>query len=331
MPVSKPSAKTPRKTPAAKEPAPAKTVAKPAAKKPAEKKTAKPAVKKPAEKKTAKPAVKKAPATKAPATKETATKETATKPAAKKPTAPTVSKASQTAASSAKVWRIKVLCVAGPYWDADGPDICLRTIDLLDNSSLYDLHAAILESVHFEEHDESVFTFFTAANFRGRRTYLGDGRPLTPDTDIEAFEDIPLATALPADPKQFLFYVFDADDPWVFLVGREPTTRPPSPHEFYPFVRDELNNGPDPVQNGDGLDDFADADEGAEFGELRRDFRRHRREREESGLDDYDDDSDGFGFSGGFPPDDGFFSGDDGDGSYFDDPSDDDGDDGDDW
>ena len=295
MPVSKPSAKTPRKTPAANK-APAKTVAKPAAKKPAEK------------------------------------KDTAAKPAAKKSAAPVTSKASQAATSSAKVWRIKVLCVAGPYWDADGPDVCLRTIDLLDNSSLYDLHAAILESVHFEEHDESVFTFFTAANFRGRRTYLGDGKPLTPDTDIEAFEDIPLATALPTDPKQFLFYVFDADDPWVFLVGREPTTRPPSPHEFYPFVRDELNNGPDPVQNGDGLDDFADADEGAEFSELRRDFRRHRREREESGLDDYDDDSDGFGFSGGFPPDDGFFSDDDGDGSYYDDPSDeDDGDDGDDW
>ena len=314
MPVSKPSAKKPRKAPAAKKPAPAKTVAKPAAKKQAEKKTAKPAVKK------------------APAKKEPAKKGAVAKPDAKKSAAPAASKASQAATSSAKVWRIKVLCVAGPYWDADGPDVCLRTIDLLDNSSLYDLHAAILESVHFEEHDESVFTFFTAANFRGRRPYLGDGKPLTPATDIEAFEDIPLATALPTDPRQFLFYVFDADDPWVFLVGREPTTRAPSPHEFYPFVRDELNNGPDPVQNGDGLDDFADADEGAEFNELRRDFRRHRREREESGLDDYDDDSDGFGFSGGFPSDDGFFSGDDGDGSYFDDPSDgDDGDDGDDW
>ena len=241
-------------------------------------------VKKPADK----PAEKaKKTTAKKPSAKTTAEKRPAAKAAVPEP-AQAAAKAAETKASAAKVWRLKVLCVAGPYWDADGPDVCLRTIDVLDNCSLYDLHAAILESVHFEEHDESVFTYFTAPNYRARRTYLGDGSPLSARTPIELFEDIALADALPTEPKRFLFYVFDADDPWVFLVIREPLTRDPSPHEFYPFVRDELNNGPDPVQNDDGLDDFADADEGAEFNELRRDFRRRRREREESGMDDYD-------------------------------------------
>lgn len=248
-----------------------------------------------------------------------------TKPA--KPTPP--------ASPSATVWRLKVLCIAGPWWDSD--DVCVRTIDVLDNSTLYDLHAAILESVHFEEHDESVFTFFTAMDFRGRRTYLGDGQPLTHHTDIEQFEDIPLATALPKGGRQFLYYVFDADDPWVFLIGRDNSTRPPSPHEFYPYVRDELNRGPDPVQHGDGLDDFADADEGAEFHELREDFRRHRREREESGLDedglnddgDFEDGDEGEGFV----DDDGFFFDDEDDEEDGDEDGgeDDDGDDDDGW
>ena len=201
--------------------------------------------------------------------------------------------------SAAAVWRLKVLCIAGPYWDSD--DVCVRTIDVLDTCSLYDLHAAILESVHFEEHEESVFTFFTAMDFRGRRTYLGDSKPLTHETDIEAFEDIPLATALPSGGRQFLYYVFDADDPWVFLIGREPAARVPSPHEFYPSIHDELNRGPDPIQYGDGLDDFADADEGEEFNELREDFRRRRREREESGLDDDELDDDESGVPGVFP------------------------------
>ncbi len=185
---------------------------------------------------------------------------------------------------SPPIWRLRVLCVAGPYWDSD--DTCLRAIDVPEGISLYDLHAAILESVHFEEHDESVFTFFTARDYRGRRTYLGDGEPLTHETDIELFEDVALSSVLPSDGKSFLYYVFDADDPWVFLIGREPEPRAPSPHEFYPLVRDELNIGPDPTQHGDGLDDFADADEGAEFDDLRREFRRQRRVREESGLDD---------------------------------------------
>lgn len=176
--------------------------------------------------------------------------------------------------------------MAGPYWDTDGSDVCVRTIDVLDSTSLYDLHAAILESVHFEEHDESVFTFFTAMDHRGRRTYLGDGKPLSKETNIECFEDIPLANALPSGGRQFLFYVFDADDPWVFLIGRDPATRASSPHEFYPLVRDELNRGPDPIQHGDGLDDFADVDEGEEFHELQGEFRKQRKVREESDLDE---------------------------------------------
>lgn len=206
----------------------------------------------------------------------------ATKPAAAaKPAKKSVPKPESAAK---EVWRLKVLCVAGPSWD--GSETCIRTIDVRSDSSLYDLHAAILESVHFEEHDESVFTYFTAANYRGRRTYLADGQPLTHNTDTDVFEDLPLADALPAEAGRYLYYVFDADDPWVFLIGRQPGSRPPSVHEFYPYVRDELNEGPDPIQHGDGLDDFADAEEGEEFNDLRDRFRAQRRAREESGMED---------------------------------------------
>ena len=253
---------TARNTPssASRKPAAKKSVPKqsPVAKKPAA--AAKKCVTKPA------PAAKKpAPAAKKPA------------PAAKKPVP-------KPEPAAKEVWRLKVLCVAGPSWD--GSETCIRTIDVRSDSSLYDLHAAILESVHFEEHDESVFTYFTAANYRGRRTYLADGLPLTHGTDTDVFEDLLLADALPAESGRYLYYVFDADDPWVFLIGRQPGSRKPSVHEFYPYVRDELNEGPDPIQHGDGLDDFADADEGEEFNDLRDRFRAQRRAREESGLED---------------------------------------------
>lgn len=223
-----------------------------------------------------------APAKAAP--KKVASAKTTPKKAAPTKTTPKVV-STKSVDSTPQVWRLKVLCVAGPYWDSS--DTCIRTIDVRDDCSLYDLHAAILESVHFEEHEDSVFTYFTARNYRGRRTYLADGQPLTPQTDTEPFEDLRLADALPAiGSGSFLYYVFDALDPWVFLIGREPGSRAPSPHEFYPFVRDELNDGADPSQHADGLDDFADAEEGEEFNDLRERFRDQRRQREESGLDD---------------------------------------------
>ena len=278
VPSAKPApAQKPAPTPVKKAAAAKKTVdsAKPAsAKKPEPAPAKKPA----ATKKTA-PAKKPAAPVKAASAKKPAPAPVKKAATAKKTAAP-----AKPAPADHEIWRLKVLCVAGPYWD--GSDTCIRTIDVRDDCSLYDLHTAILESVHFEEHDESVFTYFTAVNYRGRRTYLADGQSLTPQTDTEPFEDLLLADALPDGPGRFLYYVFDAQDPWVFLVGREPGARAPSVHEFYPFVRDELNDGADPVQHGDGLDDFADADEGEEFNDLRERFRQQRRAREESGLGD---------------------------------------------
>jgi len=108
---------------------------------------------------------------------------------------------------------------------------------------------------------------------------------------------------------QELYYLYNFEDQWIFRITREPGEKEPEPGEFYPLVLDHLNIGPDPVENP-GPDDFADAEEGFEFNETRRQDREIRRralmhDDEEEGTanspadddDDFfdDDDEDDFG------------------------------------
>ncbi len=162
------------------------------------------------------------------------------------------------------IWTLKITCSAGPYRDTE----CVRYIELDEDASLYDLHAAIQEAVHFD--DEFDFVFFHATSPRDRRTLLPlgaeDGSPI----DTDAYEDVRIAQSLPKSPRQRLFYLFNPGVNWIFEIRREAGVKQPSPHEFYPLVRDERSVGPDPMQYGNALHDFADAEEAAEHRELLR-------------------------------------------------------------
>ncbi len=179
------------------------------------------------------------------------------------------------------IWTLKVTCAAGPYRDTE----CIRYIELDEQASLYDLHVAIQDAVNFD--DEYEFLFFTSTSHRGRRELLPEGAVEGPGVDPDVYEDMPAATAIPTQPRQRLFYLFNPDADWIFEVRREPGEKPPSPHEFYPLVRDELSVGPDPMQYGDMLHDCADADEAAEHRERLRSTARAFDEDDEG--DDEDD------------------------------------------
>ncbi len=200
------------------------------------------------------------------------------------------------------IWTLKVTCVAGPYHDGE----CIRHVEIDEGSNLYDLHVAIQDAVHFD--DECDFAYFWSASPGGKRIYIPEGVDPEEGVDSDLYEDVPLADGLATEGRQRLFYLFDLDEEWIFEIRKERGEKTPSPHEFYPLVRDDLGTGPDPLQYGNDLDDFVEAEEAAEIKSGRS---RHRASDEEGpdeddldirsmfgrfGDDDEEEDDDGTSF-----------------------------------
>lgn len=156
------------------------------------------------------------------------------------------------------IWTLRVTCVSGPYHDAE----CVRYIEVDEEASLYDLHVAIQDAVHFD--DEFEFTYFHASSPTAKRAYYPEGVDPDEGVDTDLYEDESLATALDCEGRRHLYYLFNLDEEWIFEVRRERGAKEPDPREFYPLVLDEAGVGPDPMQYGNDLDDFADPDEAAE-------------------------------------------------------------------
>jgi len=193
------------------------------------------------------------------------------------------------------IWTLKISCLAGP--NHDGP--CVRYVELDEESSLYDVHAAVQEAVHFD--DEHSFAFYHAREAFEKRTYFPEGVNPKEDVDIDLYEDVPLAEALAVKGKR-LFYIYDFDNEWVFSVEREKGSKKPQDGDYYPLVVVERNEGADPMQYDNNEDDFADEEEAADY----RAARRHRMEagddeepdaedNEGDEYDEEDDDEDDFG------------------------------------
>ena len=179
------------------------------------------------------------------------------------------------------IWTVKISCISGPHLDGD----CVRFIELDEKACLYDLHVAIQDAVQFD--DEFPFYFYHAASPAGKKTCVPEGIVPDEEMDTDVYEDELLADALKTTGRRHLFYAFNPGEEWIFEVKKEGKAKKPSPHEFYPLVRDDLSVGNSPVQYG-GMDDFADAEEGRVF----REEARHRA----SDILDYDfnpDDEDG--------------------------------------
>ena len=177
------------------------------------------------------------------------------------------------------IWTLKISCLAGPYHD--GP--CVRYVELDEESSLYDVHTILQEAVHFD--DEHSFAFYHAREAFEKRAYFPEGVTPKDGVDVDLYEDVPLAEALAVKGKR-LFYIYGFEEEWVFSVEREKGSKKPQDGDYYPLVVVDRNEGSDPMQYGNGEDDFADNDEAEEY-------RAARRRRMEAGDDDvYDDEDD---------------------------------------
>ena len=202
------------------------------------------------------------------------------------------------------IWTLKVTCLAGPCYD----EKCIRYIELDEESSLCDVHAAIQEAIHFD--DEFAFAFFLAKTANGKREYYPEGVNPEDGVDSDLYEDVPLADALQEKGKK-LFYVFNFDEEWLFSVEKEKGSKKPHAGELYPLVVVTRSEGPDPMQYDNSEDDFASHEDAAEH--------RASRRLRSTDDDDFDEDDDGDG--------DNDFDDDDEDDDDFDDEGDDDFDD----
>ena len=177
------------------------------------------------------------------------------------------------------IWTLKVTCLAGPHHDGK----CVRYIELDEESSLHDVHAAIQEAIHFD--NEHGFAFFFAKAPNAKREYFPEGVDPDDDVDGDLYEDVPLADALSNAKSKTLFYLYNFDDEWTFSVEKEQKGKKPVSGEIYPLIIESRSEGADPMQYDNTEDDFATHEDAA-------DRRRPRRAR---GADDYyRGDDDGF-------------------------------------
>jgi hypothetical protein len=156
-------------------------------------------------------------------------------------------------------WRVE--CLGGPWWDGEP---CVRFVDLLETQSLFDLHDGIQAAIAFD--GEYPFCFFRAPGPEGPREMIPGTlgpTPLREEVDVDAYEGINAWASLPAEGSgDALHYVsLGAGGDWFFRLSaeREPVANDPS--ALYPETVEGLSYGPDPMQYGHDLDDFAESEE----------------------------------------------------------------------
>lgn len=109
-------------------------------------------------------------------------------------------------------------------------------------STLEDLHDAVLKALHF--YDDHLHMFYVARSFHSKpiETY---------DDESEDPSDVVLAELFPLPSRYSLFYLYDFGDRWIVKVKRAKTTYlKPAPGVRYPRVIQE--EGVRPHQEYDG-------------------------------------------------------------------------------
>ena len=136
------------------------------------------------------------------------------------------------------IWTVKVECLFGAYLK----ERCIRVIELPEDTTLFGLHMAIQEAVHFD--NDHLYEFYAGRSERSRRlTFGGSGE--TP-FDVSEGAELALNQIYPLPERFKLFYLFDFGDSWTFQITKLRQVKAPEPGAQYPRVVDQV--GPDPKQ-----------------------------------------------------------------------------------
>ena len=137
------------------------------------------------------------------------------------------------------IFTLTVKCVFGTYLE----DECIRTIEINEEASLYELHEAIQDAVSFgRDHPFEFFLANSASPFAQRQW-------LTEQEEWEDKEDdflrIKIKDIYPQERKK-LYYIFDFGDKWTFEIRKLRKVKEPSAWFKYPRVIEAI--GPNPEQ-----------------------------------------------------------------------------------
>lgn len=127
---------------------------------------------------------------------------------------------------------LKVECVFGRFLEEE----CIRTIEIPYDSTLYELHLAIQESVQFD--DDHLFEFYAGRHERNRKILFGDE---------EGPFDLTLEEIYPLEKGLKLYYLFDFGDSWTFKISKSRQT-PKPPEEGVAYPRVTATAGENPMQ-----------------------------------------------------------------------------------
>jgi len=139
------------------------------------------------------------------------------------------------------IWTIKIKCEWGRYIEEE----CIRTLEIDEETTLYDLHLVIQELVDFD--NDHLFEFFAGRHFRNRKLVFAEEE--TWDFDYEGamadYEQMPLNKIYPLPKGLQLFYHFDFGDNWYFKIMRS-RKKPKMPENGieYPQLIESIGQAP---------------------------------------------------------------------------------------
>ncbi len=117
-------------------------------------------------------------------------------------------------------------------------------LEILNTSSLLDLHYAIQNAVDFN--DDHLFMFFAGRNIRNKRVEYVESDELCCDDLWAANDQIFLSDVYPLPSGCQLYYYFDFGDSWIFRITKNRKTVKYDPMTEYP--REINRNGTAPEQ-----------------------------------------------------------------------------------
>ena len=137
------------------------------------------------------------------------------------------------------IFTLTVECVSGAYLKEE----CIRTIEINEETRLYDIHETIQDAVDFDrDHPFSFFIANSASPF-AKRQWLT--RKETWEGMEKDFRKIRLKDIYPLGRKR-LYYFFDVGDNWIFEIRKHRSAKKPEESVKYPRVVKTI--GPNPEQ-----------------------------------------------------------------------------------
>lgn len=142
------------------------------------------------------------------------------------------------------IYTLTIECIRGAYLE----EKCVRVLEIEKDASLYSLHHAIHEAVHFGFDHPHKFFISSTGNPWGKISRPGNQENEDQDDwdDMDwDVDDLKLENIWPLGRKK-LYYLFDYGDDWVFEIRKARGEKEADKNASYPRIIKSI--GPNPKQ-----------------------------------------------------------------------------------